>query len=130
LLANLPRIEGNPFVIVGNQSGGHWINLRKPWVRMRDAARLEPVTLPDGRVQEVRIHDLRHSFASLAINNGASLPMIGALLGHTQVSTTARYAHLADDPLRRVNDAAGKKAAAAMQTDEEDVRKNVVALRD
>jgi site-specific recombinase XerD len=48
----------------------------------------------------VRVHDLRHTFASLRVSGGMSLPMIGKLLGHTQVQTTARYAHLFDDPLR------------------------------
>jgi hypothetical protein len=48
----------------------------------------------------VRVHDLRHTFASLLVSGGMSLPMIGKLLGHTQVQTTQRYAHLFDDPLR------------------------------
>ncbi|WP_246763246.1 tyrosine-type recombinase/integrase [Rhizobium sp. 007] len=48
----------------------------------------------------VRIHDLRHTFASLLVSGGMTLPMIGKLLGHTQVQTTQRYAHLLDDPLR------------------------------
>ena len=48
----------------------------------------------------MRIHDLRHTFASLLVSGGMSLPMIGRLLGHTQVQTTQRYAHLFDDPLR------------------------------
>ena len=48
----------------------------------------------------VRVHDLRHTFASLLVSGGMSLPMIGKLLGHTQVQTTLRYAHLYDDPLR------------------------------
>jgi integrase len=52
-------------------------------------------------VQNIRIHDLRHSFASILVSGGASLPLIGQMLGHTQVSTTQRYAHLYDDPLRK-----------------------------
>lgn len=52
-------------------------------------------------VPNVRIHDLRHSFASILVSGGASLPLIGQMLGHTQVSTTQRYAHLYDDPLRK-----------------------------
>ncbi len=117
LLAELPKVEDNPFVIVGDKSGAHLVNLRKPWVRIRERAKLEPVTLPDGRKQHVRIHDLRHSYASLAVNGGASLPMIGALLGHRQVTTTARYAHLADDPLKQVNNEAGRRAALALNSD-------------
>jgi integrase len=56
-------------------------------------------TAPAG-LTNVRLHDLRHTFASILASSGRSLPIIGALLGHTQPATTARYAHLADDPLR------------------------------
>ncbi len=83
VLIRLPKIEGNPYVIVGKKTGHHWVNLRKAWGRIRDKSELEAVTQPDGKKQHVRLHDLRHSFASLAVNDGASLPMIGALLGHT-----------------------------------------------
>ena len=56
----------------------------------------------------VRIHDLRHSFASILVSAGASLPLIGQMLGHTQVQTTQRYAHLFDEPLREAAEAVGK----------------------
>lgn len=114
LLSTLPRVRGNPFVIVGLRPGTHLVNLRKTWVRVREKAGITPITLPDETLQHARLHDLRHSFASIAVNGGASLPMIGALLGHSQVSTTARYAHLADDPLKKVNDDAGNIAARAL----------------
>lgn len=91
LLARLPRVPGNPYVIVGTVEGRHLTDLQHPWRRVRDSARL-----PD-----VRLHDLRHSFASEAVRGGEGLPMIGKLLGHTQVQTTARYAHLADDPAKQ-----------------------------
>ena len=55
----------------------------------------------------VRIHDLRHTYASVLVSGGASLPLIGALLGHTQVQTTQRYAHLMDDPLREATTRVG-----------------------
>lgn len=55
----------------------------------------------DAQIEGLRIHDLRHSFASALVSRGASLPIIGGLLGHTQVSTTARYSHLADEALRQ-----------------------------
>jgi integrase len=55
----------------------------------------------DAGLTDVRVHDLRHSFASYLASSGASLPLIGALLGHTQAQTTARYAHLLDDPQRK-----------------------------
>lgn len=98
VLTGLPRVPDNPFVIVGHRDGAHIINLHKPWWRIRALAGLD----------DMRIHDLRHSFASIAINAGASLAMVGKLLGHTQQQTTARYAHLADDPLRQLNDQIGE----------------------
>ena len=60
------------------------------------------------KVSGLRVHDLRHSFASQLVSQGASLPLIGALLGHTQAQTTARYAHLFDDPLRAAVERVGK----------------------
>ena len=103
-LAAIPRTAGNPYVICGNKAGAHLVNLEKPWRRIRTRA-----DLPD-----VRLHDLRHSFASIAAGSGMSLPMIGKLLGHTQAATTQRYAHLAHDPARAANEAIGQRIAAAM----------------
>ncbi|HID72315.1 TPA: integrase, partial [Candidatus Micrarchaeota archaeon] len=60
-------------------------------------------------LEDVHIHDLRHTFASLLVSGGASLEMIGKLLGHSQLQTTQRYAHLMDSPLR-----AGVDAVASM----------------
>ena len=105
LLSDLKREDDNPFVILGRKPGTHQVNLRKPWGRIRKKAGLE----------DVRIHDLRHSFASMAVAGGLSLPVIGALLGHSQPATTARYAHLADDPLRQAANIAGGRIAAAMK---------------
>ena len=90
LLRSLPRPDDNPWVIVGRKPGSHLTDLQHPWRRIRERARLE----------DVRIHDLRHSFASRALALGEGLPMIGKLLGHTQVQTTARYAHLARDTVK------------------------------
>ena len=90
VLTNIDRLENNPFVIVGNNEGQHVTDMQKPWRRIRKSAKLE----------DVRIHDLRHTFASGAVSMGESLPMIGKLLGHSQPQTTARYAHLADDPVQ------------------------------
>lgn len=90
LLESLPRDDDNPWVIAGRKPGGHLTDLQHPWRRIRERAKL-----PD-----VRIHDLRHSFASRALALGEGLPMIGKLLGHTQVQTTARYAHLARDTVK------------------------------
>lgn len=84
VLADIPRIEGNPYVITGKVEGQYLTDIQKPWRRLRARAGLDTL----------RIHDLRHSFASDALQLGADLTMIGRLLGHTQVQTTARYAHL------------------------------------
>jgi integrase len=86
----LPRLPGNPYVIVGTVPGQHLTDLQRPWRRIR-----KKVGLTD-----VRIHDLRHTFASNALTNGVPIEMVGKLLGHTQLQTTMRYAHLADDPVR------------------------------
>jgi integrase len=104
LLRALPRMAHNPYVIVGNKTGSRLINLQKPWRRIRAAANLD----------DVRIHDLRHSFASIAASAGMSLPVIGRLLGHTQPVTTARYAHLSADPIRAASNLIGNQIRAAM----------------
>ena len=87
LLAEVPRVAGNPYVIPGKIKGTCMRNINTPWDVIRKRAGLE----------DVRLHDLRHSFASRALALGESLPMIGKLLGHSQIETTARYAHLARD---------------------------------
>lgn len=88
----------------GREPDTHLATLRRTWLQVRAKAGLE----------DVRIHDLRHSFASVGAAAGMGLYTIGALLGHTQASTTQRYAHLSDDPLRRATDAIGARIAAAM----------------
>ena len=90
LLQSLPRDDENPWVTAGKKPGSHLTDLQHPWRRIRARAGLD----------DVRIHDLRHSFASRALALGEGLPMIGKLLGHTQVQTTARYAHLARDTVK------------------------------
>ena len=72
------------------QPDSHLTDQQHPWRRIRARAELD----------DVRIHDLRHTFASRALALGEGLPMIGKLLGHTQVQTTARYAHLARDTIK------------------------------
>lgn len=110
VLNGIERQEGNPYVIVGREPGSHLVNLRKPWYRIRNRAGLEGV----------RLHDLRHSFASVGVASGLSLPIIGALLGHSQPATTQRYAHLADDPLQQASAAIGQRIAAAMSENGEE----------
>lgn len=70
------------------------------------------INLPAGLL-DVRIHDLRHTYASILAGQGTSLALIGALLGHTQTQTTHRYAHLADDPLRKATEAVAKAISSA-----------------
>jgi integrase len=106
LLSELPRIDGNPHVIVGAKEGGFLKGVDKIWRAVRSQAGMS----------NVRIHDLRHSFASVGVAGGLSLPVLGALLGHRQAMTTARYAHLSADPLRAANEAVGAVIAAAMNT--------------
>jgi integrase len=99
-----PKDPDNPYVIRGRVKGSCLVNLKDPWGRIRKR----------GEIPDVRVHDLRHSFAAVAAGAGSSLPIIGALLGHTQPQTTARYAHLAADPVKAVNEAVGARIAAAM----------------
>jgi site-specific recombinase XerD len=80
------------------------VNVSKPWQRVCETAKLE----------SIRIHDLRHAFASVGAGSGHTLLVIGALLGHTQPTTTHRYAHLSEDPIRAASEAIGGRIAAAM----------------
>jgi integrase len=105
VLDSLLRHEGNPYVIVGNVAGARLVNLEKPWRAVRKAAGLN----------DVRLHDLRHAFASVAASSGMGLPIIGKMLGHTQAATTHRYAHLASDPVKAAAATVASKIAAAMR---------------
>lgn len=115
VLAGLPRVAKNPFVIVGDKPGSHLVNIAKPWKRVCKVARF----------RDVRIHDLRHSFASVGASGGVSLPIIGRLLGHSQMITTERYSHLSADPVRAANEAMGNQIAAMLHGK----RGNVVPLK-
>ena len=99
VLAGLPRPAGNPWVIAGREPGTRLSHMAYYLYRVRERAGLD----------HVRIHDLRHSFASRALALGESLTMIGKLLGHTKIQTTARYAHLARDS---VNESVARVAAS------------------
>lgn len=105
VVRGIPRLMGNPYVIVGGRDSHHLVNVKGPWERIRKKVGLD----------DLRIHDLRHSFASVAVGMGESLPVIGKLLGHTQAQTTARYAHLQLDPLRRATNAVGAAIESAMK---------------
>ena len=104
ILSALPRVEGNPYVFPGEKKGQPRADLKRPWDAICEAAGL------DG----VRLHDLRHSFASVGAGASLGLPIIGKLLGHRQASTTQRYAHLDDDPMRRAVETIGSTIATAM----------------
>ena len=82
----------------------HYQGVAKVWEDARRRAGLK----------DVRLHDLRHTFASFGAAGGFGLPVIGALLGHRHASTTARYAHLADDPVRTANNWIGGEISAAL----------------
>jgi integrase len=91
-------------VMQGARPGSYLIGLTRIWFRIRRRAGLEGV----------RLHDLRHTYASIGAGMGLSLPMIGKLLGHTQPVTTQRYAHLAADPMHEAAERIGATIEAAL----------------
>ena len=97
LLKNMER-ERKTGYLFPTRTGSPMRDINSPWRWLLDEADLK----------DFRIHDLRHSFASFLVSDGQTLETIGRLLGHTQAQTTARYAHLMDDPLRRAVDRAGE----------------------
>jgi integrase len=104
VLRGMERHESNSWVIPGQRRGARLVNISKPWHRIRAAAKL-----PD-----LRLHDLRHSFASMGANAGLGLPLLGALLGHKDSGTTARYAHLAANPVKEAGDKIGQALKEAL----------------
>jgi integrase len=103
LLKTVPRV--GPFVVAGAKPGEPYQNLGRAWIVVRGRAGLD----------DVRLHDIRHSFASMAAAKGHSLPMIGKLLGHKVAATTQRYAHLARDIVSDVADEIGAAMTAAFE---------------
>ncbi|HME23863.1 MAG TPA: tyrosine-type recombinase/integrase [Acetobacteraceae bacterium] len=101
VLGGLPRMAGNPHVLPGGRPGAAFVGIQKPWQRVRALAGLPGL----------RIHDLRHAFASVAVAGGDSLFIVGKILGHRQASTTERYAHLAPDPAKAVADRTAERLA-------------------
>ena len=102
VLAGLDRF--GPYVVPGGDPEKPRADLKRPWATIAKRAGLE----------RVRLHDLRHTYASFGAGSGLGLPIIGKLLGHTQASTTQRYAHLDNDPLRRASEVIGDRIAAAL----------------
>ncbi len=111
VLAAIERVEFNPYVIAGENPGAHFVGVQKAWQRLRAKAGLD----------DLRLHDLRHSYASVLAGLGESLPVIGALLGHKVPATTARYAHVADDPAKRAAERAGAALAGMINGDSAEV---------
>lgn len=97
VLEIIPQQVSNPYVIVGKVHGQPMVNIFKPWDIVRKAAGLD----------DFRLHDIRHSFASTAAESGASLLHIGKLLGHKKSTTTERYAHIANNPIKELNEKVG-----------------------
>jgi integrase len=93
------------YVFPGSGANGHVVEVKRAWRRI----------CKDAGISNLRIHDLRHSFASALVSDGASLPLIGSLLGHSNPSTTQRYAHLFDDPQRKAVERVGAAITAAGQ---------------
>ncbi len=105
LLQDTPRVAKNPYICPGTKEGRPIGGLQKAWERIRNKAKL----------QDVRLHDLRHSFASVSAGSGESLLIIGAMLGHKRSTTTERYSHLADDPVKAATDRTSKQIDAMMK---------------
>jgi integrase len=105
VLRCIPPLPGNHWVITGKNPGARLNDLQPFWQRARARAGLK----------DARIHDLRHTFASAAVAAGQGLPMIGKLLGHTQVATTARYAHLAADPVKAAAEQVSRAIALELE---------------
>ena len=105
ILAGLPRRQGCPWVLPAARGNGHLVGLPRTWRKIAKSAGL----------QDVRLHDLRHGFASVAVAAGSSLYILGKVLGHTQARTTEKYAHLDADPVRAVADSTSRRIAAALQ---------------
>jgi integrase len=120
VLADLPRM--GTYVIAGQSAGSEAetprTDLNRPWRVVAKRAGLNGV----------RLHDLRHTHASFGAGAGLGLPIIGKLLGHAQATTTARYAHLDVDPLRRASEHIGSRLAAAMGEGDDGPTSAVVSL--
>jgi integrase len=129
VLEGIPRLKGNPHIILGDRKGAPRSDLKRPWSAIvRAAGLLEPIETDKpkrgtkakkGRQASpmrpsVRLHDLRHTFAAMGAGSSLGLPVIGKLLGHSQPGTTQRYAHLDADPMHKAANLIGSQIAAAL----------------
>ena len=108
ILKEQPRAKGGAYVFPADKGkSGHTTAANKVWqVKVRPAAKLPGL----------RLHDLRHSFASFALADGASLPLIGKALGHASARSTERYTHVKDDPLRALTESVAERLGSGRQT--------------
>ena len=130
VLGHIPRVTGNPYIIPGLKKGKPRADLKKPWAAIVRAAGLmekvekrgrdgKPLKTKDGKPvmglrPTVRLHDLRHTFASMGVGSSLGLPIVGKLLGQSQQSTTERYAHLDAAPMHKAANLIGAQISAAM----------------
>ena len=122
LLTDMKTGATSGFLFPNPNGTGHQVDLKRTWQALcKEAGLVEVVGHKTNRKGDLvpilrhtaRVHDLRHTYASILASAGASLPLIGSLLGHTQPATTARYAHLLDDPQRRATESVGAAIEAA-----------------
>jgi integrase len=104
VLATIPKVKGNPYIIVGRREGAHLVNVSKPWAELMKRARIEDLTR----------HDLRRFFASAGLSGGLALSQVGELLGHMEPSTTKRYAFLLAGTAQVAADVAAEGVKALM----------------
>ena len=104
VLAGVSVVDGSPFVFPASSGTGSFQGVERVWRKVR----------ANSDLPNLRLHDLRHSFASVGLARGDALPVIGAILGHADVKTTSRYAHLADDPVKQAADGIAKSIHAAL----------------
>lgn len=105
ILSALPRKPGNPYVILGESEDGHLVNLQKTWLRVRKRAGLS----------DVRMHDLRHTYASVAVMSGIDPFLLKEIMGHKNLQTTLRYAHFADESVQRAAASVASRLAFGMK---------------
>jgi integrase len=103
VLASVAAVEGSDYVFPASSGKGRFQGVERVWQKVRAAAGFPAL----------RLHDLRHSFASVGLARGDALQVIGAILGHADVKTTSRYAHLANDPVKKAADEISRSVQAA-----------------
>jgi integrase len=117
LLKQIDRKESDVYVFTNRKTNKHYVQIFKPWNRLRKKAGLP----------KLRLHDLRHSFASILVNNGASLYQVSQLLGHADTRVTQRYAHLSTETLLTAANAVSDKLSSLKQPQLEVVKSGKAA---